>query len=128
MANRTITGAMSIHGSDPQRLIEKIIRERIYDNLYWKEECFGLNAANVIEKAVALNHIGGLYGNQRPTPFLCLLLKTLQLQPEKDIILEYIGNTKFKYVAIHSTMRHMSLLFSLFLSFIISLIVSFIAD
>lgn len=43
--------------------------------------------------------IGGVYGgNVKPTPFLCLILKMLQIQPEKDIIVEFIKNEEFKYV------------------------------
>uniref|UniRef100_A0A8C0B2Q9 Pre-mRNA-splicing factor 38B n=1 Tax=Buteo japonicus TaxID=224669 RepID=A0A8C0B2Q9_9AVES len=34
--------AHSIHGTNPQYLVEKIIRTRIYESKYWKEECFGL--------------------------------------------------------------------------------------
>jgi pre-mRNA-splicing factor 38A len=37
-------------------------------------------------------------GNVKPTPFLCLILKMLQIQPEKDIIVEFIKNEEFKYV------------------------------
>lgn len=46
-----------------------------------------------------LKSIGGIYGgNIKPTPFLCLILKMLQIQPEKDIIVEFIRNEDFKYV------------------------------
>lgn len=43
MANRTVKEAKTIHGTNPQYLIEKIIRTRIYESRYWKEECFALN-------------------------------------------------------------------------------------
>jgi len=42
MANRTVSDAKNIHGTNPQYLLEKIIRSRIYESLYWKEDCFGL--------------------------------------------------------------------------------------
>ena len=46
-----------------------------------------------------LRYIGGVYaGNIKPTPFLCLILKMLQIQPQKDIIIEFIRNEDFKYV------------------------------
>ncbi|KAI7848403.1 PRP38 family-domain-containing protein [Circinella umbellata] len=98
MANRTVSDAVQIHGRDPQRLIEKIIRERIYDSMYWKESCFGLSADTLMDKAVQLNYIGGQYGGQTPTEFLCLTLKLLQLQPEKEIIHEIIKQEDFKYL------------------------------
>ena len=43
MANRTVKDASSIKGTNPQYLIEKIIRTRIYESKYWKEECFALS-------------------------------------------------------------------------------------
>lgn len=58
----------------------------------------GFAAETLIEKAVALSCIGGTYANTRPTEFLCLTLKLLQLQPNREIILEYILNDDFKYL------------------------------
>lgn len=99
MANRTVKDAKSVRGTNPQYLIEKIIRSRIYDSKYWKEECFALSAELVVDKAMELRFIGGVYGgNIKPTPFLCLTLKMLQIQPEKDIIVEFLRNEDFKYV------------------------------
>lgn len=43
MANRTAKDAHSVKGTNPQYLVEKIIRTRIYDSLYWKEHCFALS-------------------------------------------------------------------------------------
>ena len=50
MANRTDKAALDIHGTNPQFLVEKIIRTRIYASLYWKEECFALTAATIVDK------------------------------------------------------------------------------
>ncbi|XP_005099021.1 pre-mRNA-splicing factor 38A [Aplysia californica] len=99
MANRTVKDAHSIKGTNPQYLVEKIIRTRIYECRYWKEECFALTAALLVDKAMELKYIGGVFGgNIKPLPFLCLLLKMLQIQPEKDIVVEFIKNEDFKYV------------------------------
>ncbi|KAJ3343171.1 Pre-mRNA-splicing factor 38A [Gonapodya sp. JEL0774] len=127
MANRTVYDAKSVHGTNPQYLVEKILRARIYDSLYWKEQCFaltGTNTANVaegapetlIDKAVQLNCIGGHYGgNMKPTvprvpdvlplsslhppqEFMCLCLKMLQIQPDRSIVLEYMHQEDFKYL------------------------------
>ena len=125
MANRTDLLAHTVHGTNPQaghtyyfekllqllihaltlstvqNLVEYILRCKIYESLYWKEHCFGLTAESLVDKAVQLNHIGGTYGGQRkPTSFMCLLLKLLQLQPEKEIIVEFIKNEDYKYVRI----------------------------
>ncbi|CAF1631890.1 unnamed protein product, partial [Didymodactylos carnosus] len=99
MANRTIKEAASVKGTNPQYLIEKIIRTRIYDSQYWKETCFALSAELLVDKAVELKFIGGVYGgNIKPSAFICLVLKMLQIQPERDIIIEFIKNEEFKYV------------------------------
>ena len=101
-----------------QNLVEKILRSKIYNTMYWKEHCFALTAEALVDKAVDLRFVGGTYGGQvhsscqislgnylmapliyelaglrhigtsalcrgRPTEFMCLMLKLLQLQPEK---------------------------------------------
>lgn len=100
MANRTAKYARSIHGTNPQYLIEKIVRERIHNCRYWQEECFLLNSALVLERAVDdLKYVGGTYGVKvDPTPFLCLVLKMLQIQPQKEIVYLYIDQPDFKYL------------------------------
>lgn len=100
MANVTDPLVRSVHGTNPQNLIEYITRQKIYDSLYWKEHCFGLSAADVAAKAAKdLRAVGGSYGgNNRPTRFLCLTLKLLQIQPEEGIIESFVENEDFKYV------------------------------
>ena len=97
MANRTHPGATSVHGTNPQFLIEMIMRNRIYANTYWKEKCFGLTAATLVDRAMELKSFGGMYGgNKKPTPFICLVLAMLQIQPEKEIVIEFIKNEDYK--------------------------------
>ncbi|KAK7207305.1 PRP38 family-domain-containing protein [Myxozyma melibiosi] len=93
-----VRGNNTVHSLNPARLIEKIIRERIFDSLYWKEQCFGLSAATICDRAAELTYIGGQYGQQRPTPFLCLAFKMIQLQPEREIVEEYLAAEDFKYL------------------------------
>ena len=94
MANSTDPFAESVHGTNPQYLIEKITRLKIYNCDYWKAECFGLTSQTIIDKAVDLKYCGGVYGgNLKPT-------KMLQLQPEKDIVLAFIQNEDFKYLRV----------------------------
>ena len=82
-----------------QNLVEKILRTKIWQSMYWKEHCFGLTAETLVDKAVQLDQVGGTYGGQvKPTNFMCLVLKLLQLQPEKEIIVEFIKNEDYKYV------------------------------
>jgi len=79
-------------------LIENVIRNRVYESTYWKEHCFALTAVSLIDRALELQYIGGVYGNQRPTEFICLLQKLLQIQPEKEILIEYLQADEFKYL------------------------------
>lgn len=53
MANRTVKDAKNIHGTNPQYLIEKIIRSRIYDSKFWKEQCFALTAELLVDKGLS---------------------------------------------------------------------------
>ena len=71
----------------------------MYDSKYWKENCFALTSELLVDKAMELKYVGGVFGgNIKPTPFICLVLKMLQIQPEKDIVIEFIKNEDFKYV------------------------------
>lgn len=103
MANTTAWGAVAIHGTNPQFLIERVVRARIYDSTYWKEQCFGLTAASLVDRAADLQYVGGTYGMLRPSPFLCLVCKLLQLQPEREIVLEYLNATELKCVCARPT-------------------------
>ncbi|KAI9909126.1 hypothetical protein PsorP6_015175 [Peronosclerospora sorghi] len=99
--NATDPSAQSIHGVNPQTLVEKIMRNRIYASTYWKEQCFGLTAETLVDKAVELSEFGSTFGgNQQPTHFLCLLLKMLQLQPEIEVVKQFIENEDYKYVTV----------------------------
>lgn len=97
--NATVTDAEFVHGTNPQSLVEKITRLKIYESAYWKQHCFGLNEETLLEKAVELSYIGGVYGPlSKPTKFLCLVLKMLQLQPDLEVVKEYITQPDFKYL------------------------------
>ncbi|CDK26134.1 unnamed protein product [Kuraishia capsulata CBS 1993] len=93
-------GAARVHGVNPVFLVEKIIRERILDSLYWKKDCFHLNALTILDKAVALRMVG-TYSNvnrTKPCIFMCLLLKMLQIQPSPEIVNYLLRQPHFKYV------------------------------
>jgi len=99
--NTTHPEARNVHGTNPQYLVETILRMKIYEDRYWKEHCAGLNSEELVDKAVALKCVGGTYGGTRkPTAFMCLILKMLQIQPEKDIIVEFISQEDYKYIRI----------------------------
>lgn len=87
-----------------QNLVEKILRMKIYNSTYWKERCFGLTAETLVDEAVSLKYIGGTFGGARkPTDFMCLVLKLLQIQPDREIVVEFIKNEDYKYVRLLGT-------------------------
>lgn len=113
LTNKQDLNSKQIHGLNPQELFDKILRNRIYNTPYWKEHCFGLTPETIIDKAIELKYIGGTFGkNKAPTNFICLVYKLIQIQPEDEIILEYLNNSEYKYLTalaafyIRLTFRH----------------------
>ncbi|KAI5925822.1 PRP38 family-domain-containing protein [Camillea tinctor] len=94
--------SLAPNGLNPATIMEKAVRERIVDSYFWKEQCFGVNEADVVDRVVDhVSFIGGTHGvSQKPTPFLCLAFKLLQLAPGDDVLAEYLsfGGDKFKYL------------------------------
>ncbi|MCJ1445148.1 MAG: hypothetical protein MMC23_005653 [Stictis urceolatum] len=87
-----------IHGEHPAALLDKSMLDRITGSYYWKEQCFGLNEATLCDRAADTTCIGATYGQQKPTPFICLVLKMLQMDPPEEIIREYLMQKEFKYL------------------------------
>jgi pre-mRNA-splicing factor 38A len=94
--------SLAPNGLNPATIMEKAVRERIVDSYFYKDRCFALNEADIIDRVVEeVKFIGGTYGvMQKPTPFLCLAFKLLQLSPNDEIVAEYLehGGEKFKYL------------------------------
>jgi hypothetical protein len=59
MANRTDADAATIKGTNPQNLVEKIIRSKIYECMFWKQYCFALNAETIVDQTMELKAVGG---------------------------------------------------------------------
>ncbi|KAL8338565.1 hypothetical protein RB601_006317 [Gaeumannomyces tritici] len=99
---RGSSSRLAPNGLNPARIMEKAVVDRIVDSYFWKEQCFGLNEADIVDRVVDHVHfVGGITGaSQKPTPFLCLALKLLQLAPGDDVLAEYLhfGGDKFKYL------------------------------
>lgn len=101
MANTTDRDAARVHSTDPQFLVEKLSRERIYASRYWREHCFGVSVSDVVSLVTDLRFVGGLSGAARkPSPFICLVLKLLQLGPTRDVVQEFFAQPHFKYATI----------------------------
>lgn len=87
-------------GLNTTQLIEKITRERIFDSLYWKQYCFNINAASLLDRAVEIGCIGNIPTSGSPFPFICLFVKLIQLMPSREIIEFYATQDRFKYLKV----------------------------
>ena len=100
--DRGSAGPLAPNGLNPATIMEKAVRERIVESYFWKEQCFGMNEADIVDRVVEHVHfVGGTMGTtQKPSPFLCLALKLLQLAPADDIVEAYLGygGDRFKYL------------------------------
>ncbi|KAI3321627.1 PRP38-domain-containing protein [Xylariaceae sp. AK1471] len=99
---RGSNASLAPNGLNPATIMEKAVRERIVESYFWKEQCFGVNEADIVDRAVShVSFVGGTYGDaQKPSPFLCLAFKLLQLAPSDQILEEYLGHggERFKYL------------------------------
>ncbi|KAK6956357.1 hypothetical protein Daesc_001634 [Daldinia eschscholtzii] len=99
---RGSSAALAPNGLNPATIMEKAVRERIVESYFWKEQCFGVNEADIVDRVVDhVSFVGGTHGaNQKPSPFLCLAFKLLQLAPDDAVLDEYLryGGDKFKYL------------------------------
>lgn len=80
-------------------LIETIVRNRIKDTIFYKQYLYLTNEQTILP--VIVNHvkyISGLDANNRPGPFLCCLLRLLEISPSSIIIQIYLNQTNFKYL------------------------------
>ncbi|KAH7161312.1 PRP38 family-domain-containing protein [Dactylonectria macrodidyma] len=99
---RGSNAALAPNGLNPATIMEKAVKERIVDSYFYKEQCFALNEADIVDRVVEhVNFIGGTHGaTQKPSPFLCLAFKLLELGPSDAILHEYLqyGGESFKYL------------------------------
>lgn len=99
---RGTNAELTPNGLNPASIMEKAVKDRIVDSYFYKEQCFALNEADIVDRVVEhVNFIGGTHGaTQKPSPFLCLAFKLLELAPSDGILQEYLshGGEHFKYL------------------------------
>jgi pre-mRNA-splicing factor 38A len=99
---RGSNASLAPNGLNPATIMEKAVKDRIVDSYFYKEQCFALNEADIIDRVVEhVSFIGGTHGvTQKPSPFLCLAFKLLELGPSDAIVAEYLsyGGDHFKYL------------------------------
>ncbi|KYK58993.1 prp38 [Drechmeria coniospora] len=99
---RGSSAALAPNGLNPATIMEKAVMDRIVDSYFYKEQCFALNEADIVDRVVEhVSFIGGTLGaSQKPSPFLCLAFKLLELGPSDAVLGEYLtfGGDAFKYL------------------------------
>lgn len=96
-----LSNTKKTHGINPILLVEKIIRELIFDSIYWQETCIPLNLLTLLDEVVLRVKLIGTYSNggrTRPTKFVCIVLRLLQIQPAFEITQYLLQQTDFKYL------------------------------
>ena len=78
-------------------LVEPIIRHRIQDSLFYKQFLYLSNEETVLPVIVNnVKYIGGVDLNGKPSPFLCCLLRLLELEPGPEVIEAYLEPEVFQ--------------------------------
>lgn len=83
-------------------LIEPIIRHRIQDSIFYKQHLYLTNEATILPVITQnIHYIAGTDSVGRPSPYLCCLLRLLELEPSEeilDIYIDQLGYNEFKYL------------------------------
>lgn len=99
---RGSNAALAPNGLNPATIMEKAVKDRITESYFYKEQCFALNEADIVDRVVEhVSYIGGTHGaSQKPSPFLCLAFKLLELGISDEVLAQYLayGGEHFKYL------------------------------
>lgn len=83
-------------------LLTPIVRQRIQESLFYKQHLHLANELALVPVVVNEVHfVGGTDDSGRPSPFLCCLLRMLELEPLDEIVQLYLsqnGYNEFKYL------------------------------
>ena len=62
--DRNTSAALAPNGLNPARIMEKAVIDRITESYFYREQCFGLNEADIVDRvADHVRHIGGTTGD-----------------------------------------------------------------
>lgn len=80
-------------------LLETIVRNRIKDSIFYKQYLYLTNEQTILPVIIdRVKYIKGLDNNNRPSPFICCLLRLLEINPPNKIIQLYLKYPQFKYL------------------------------
>lgn len=79
--------------------VEPIVRHRILDSIFYKRYLYLTNELTVLPIVVQHVHfVAGTDSVGRPSPFLCCLLRLLELEPSAEIVQICLEQPHFKYL------------------------------
>lgn len=83
-------------------LVEPIVRHRVQDSIFYKQYLYLTNESTILNVIIEhVHYIGGTSANGKPSPFLCCMVRLLELEPKQEIIHMYLsqmGTNTFKYL------------------------------
>ncbi|KAI5964870.1 uncharacterized protein KGF55_001941 [Candida pseudojiufengensis] len=83
-------------------LVEPIIRHRIQDSLFYKQYLFLTNESTILPIIIEhVKYVSGVDSIGRPSPFLQVLLRLLEIEPSPEVIKVYLNQldfNEFKYL------------------------------
>lgn len=83
-------------------LVEPIVRHRVQDSLFYKQHLHLTNEQTILNVIVDhVQFVGGTDSSNRPSPFLCCLVRLLEIEPSPEIVELYLtqnGFNEFKYL------------------------------
>ena len=90
------------HVANKAGLVEPIVRHRVQDSLFYKQYLHLTNEQTLLPVIVEhVHYVGGTDASTRPSPFLCCLVRMLEIEPDLEIIQIYLrqnGHREFKYL------------------------------
>ncbi len=82
-------------------LIPPSLREKVVKSLSWLQKCATMNLVSVVDAAISLDCVGGVYSDfKTPTMYLCLLYRLLELAPSLDLAASMWSQDYHKYLRV----------------------------
>ncbi|CAH2350889.1 pre-mRNA-splicing factor 38 [[Candida] railenensis] len=80
-------------------IVERIVRDRILDSLFYKQYLYLTNESTILPIIIQnVKYLAGTDAMGRPSPFICCLLRLLELKPSREIVELCLNQSQFKYL------------------------------
>lgn len=82
-------------------IFDTILRNKIYNSKFWKQQLSGVNEETIIDLILKLKYVGGTKSSyKKPTKYICIILKLLHMKIDKNIIMLYLTNDNIHLKAV----------------------------